>query len=233
VTTALEVIESALGLTNAVGVDQTLTADETADCLATLNDLIDSWSLERLTVYNSANETFNTVAGQAVYTIGPGGDWNTDRPIGITMTGYCTYQGVDFPVPNMTQEEYNSISIKTQQQQIVQRYLYVNDNPLGLVTLWPVPSEVVAMTFSTEGLLSVPALAATTLVFPPGYNRAFKYNLAVDLASLFGKNVPPAVAKIAQESLAAVKRANRTISVARFDSVLGQRPYGVSWQRGY
>lgn len=231
-TTALDVIESALALTNAVGVDQTLTADETADSLAALNDMIDSWSLDGLAVYNSANQTFSTVAGQAVYTIGTGGDWNTDRPIGISMTAYCTYTGVDFPVPNISQEEYNSISLKTQQQPIVQRYLYVNDNPLGLVTLWPVPSEVVSMTFSMDRLLATQATAATTLSFPPGYNRAFKYNLAVDLASIFGKPVPPAVAQIATQSLAAVMKANRTSPVARFDAVLVPRG-PVSWQRGY
>jgi len=232
VTTALDIIESALGLTNAVGVDQTLTAAETADCLARFNRMVDNWSTQDLAVYNSPNQTFATVAGQAVYTIGVGGDWNTDRPIGISVDAICTYQGVNFPVVNMTQEQYNNIVLPTQQQPIISRYLYVNDFPLAKVTLWPTPSEVVSMTFTMNRLLTGPATAATTISFPPGYEEAFEYNLAVRLAPLFGKTASDNVQRMANESLADVKRSNRTPAVAKFDAALAPRG-GVIWQRGY
>ena len=79
--TALDVITKALGLTNAVGIDQTLTASEAQLGLDAFNALLEEWSIEGLAVYAQANQTFNTVANQAVYTIGTGGNWATTRPI--------------------------------------------------------------------------------------------------------------------------------------------------------
>lgn len=231
-TTALDIIEAALHLTNAVGTDQTLTADEEADGLAIFNRMVDNWSTQDLAVFNTANQSFSTVAGQATYTMGTGGNWNTQRPIDLSVTAICTYQGVNFPVPNITQAEYNLISLPTQQQPIVSRYLYVNDYPLGLVTLWPVPSQVVTMTFTFNFLLSTAATASTTISFPPGYEEAFEYNLAVRLAPLFGKTASDSVQKMARESLGDVKRANRTPAVSRFDSVLSPARVAV-WQRGF
>src|SRR4051812_40459978 len=86
--TALQLIRDALGLTNAVGVDQTLTADETSDCLRVLNDLIEDWSTQNLAVYGLGDQTFNTIANQATYTVGAGADWVTNRPVRINEPAY-------------------------------------------------------------------------------------------------------------------------------------------------
>ena len=49
---------------------------------------------------------------------------------------------------------------------------------------------------------------ADKLSLPPGYMRALRFNLAVELASDFGIAVPTYVAKGARESKADVARAN-------------------------
>src|SRR5262245_35332100 len=113
-TTALEVIRGALGLSNAVGIDQTLTAQESTDCLAVFNDLLEIFNTKNLSVYGETNQTFNTVAGQATYTIGAGGDWNTTRPVRINDPAYAVVNGSSYPVFSMTQAEYNLITVKTQ-----------------------------------------------------------------------------------------------------------------------
>ena len=231
-TTALDVIQGALSLTNAVGVDQTLTSRETSDCLAVFNDLIEQWSIDGMMVYSLSNQSFSTVAGTATYTIGLGATWNVERPTSITMNAICTYQGVNFVVPSITQEEYNGIALPTQQQPIVSRYLYVNEFPYGIVTLWPVPSQVVTMTFSLDRNLSGAATAATVMSFPPGYNKAFKYNLAIDLAPIFGKTASDVVRQQATQSMADVKRSNRTSAVARYYSAIAPRWNG-GWYTGY
>lgn len=231
-TTALDLIRRGLNLTNAVGVDQTLTALETSDCLAKFNGMADSWNADSLAVYNTNYQTFNTVAGQASYTIGPTGNWVTTRPASIMSPAFCTYQGLDFPMWSMTQEQYNTISLKTQQQQIIERFLYINDITDGIVVLWPVPAAVTPVSFNFQTLLTGPATAATTIAFPPGYEEAFEYNLAVRLAPLFGKVASADVQQMAKESFALVKKSNRTSPTMFYDSALVTRN-AATWQRGY
>lgn len=235
-TTALTLIEDALGLTNAVGVDQTLTGDEADDGLRALNDLLEDWSTQSLAVFGQANQTFNTVVGQFVYTIGTGGNWNTNRPVRINDPAYSVINNVSFPCLSMTQAEYNLISNKTQTQQYPDRYLYVNENPLGLVTLWPAPSSVTPITLSMDRVLTQIAAITTTLVFPPGYYKAFKYALALELAPLFGKKIAdfPDVVGIAHTSLGNIKRANKKQRLMRCDPAFSDESAGgASWERGY
>jgi len=51
-------------------------------------------------------------------------------------------------------------------------------------------------------------LLSTTLAFPPGYLRAFKYNLACEIAAEFGVEPPPQVQRIAMTSKRNLKRIN-------------------------
>lgn len=225
--TALTIIEDALGLTNAVGVDQTLTADETSDCLRKLNDLIENWSTQTLAVYGQANQTFNTVATQATYTIGSGGNWATVRPVRIHEPAYATVSGVTFPYVSVNQAEYNLIDYKAQPgggTDDGQVYLYVNEYPLGLITLWPVPNAVIPITWTIDRVITQVATAATVLTFPPGYVDAFVNNLAVRLAPLFGKQASPDVKEAAKTSLADIKRANKQPVMLGYDvALLGNR----------
>lgn len=228
-TTALTLIEDALGLTNAVGTDQTLTADEVSDCLRVFNDVLEDWSTQRLAVYGQANQTFSTVAAQATYTIGSGGNWNTVRPERISEPAYATISGISFPYTSLTQAEYNLIAYKAQPgggTGTVQHYLYVNEYPLGLVTLWPVPDSIFSITFSIDRVLSQVASAATSITFPQGYAKAFKYTMGVELAPLFGKAASPAVVAIQKQSFANIKRANKQPVVLGYDvALLGGRNY--------
>lgn len=230
-TTAIDLITGAMRLIGVLAVGETPTADEADGALDALNDVLETWSTENLAVYGSSNATFNTVGGQAVYTIGPGGSWNADRPQDIN-DAYCTVQGVDFPVGIWGQEEYNSVGLKTMQQPIIERLLYVNENPLGKVTLFPVPSQAIPITLTMNRILtSVPTLA-TTMVLPPGYMLAIKHALAILLAPDYGRIVTQEVTDTAKMSKANIKRANKTKRVASFDSAL--LPDGPAiWQRGY
>lgn len=235
-TTALQIIEDALGLCNCVGVDQTPTADEVSDSLRAFNDLLEDWSTQNLAVWGNANQTFPTVAGQATYTIGPAGNWNTTRPANISDPAYSTIQGVTFPCISITQDAYNRIAVKAQPQQYPNFYLYVNDYPLGLVTLWPVPNAVTPITFSIDRLLTQITSAAAAITFPPGYAKAFKYCLGVELAPLFGKKIAnyPDVVAIYKETFGNVKRSNNKQRTMTFDPAYGDSTYGApDWFRGW
>lgn len=229
--TAGVLVKSAMRLGGAIATGETPTPDELTDGLAAFNDLLENWSTQNLAVFGNAVESFPTVVGQAVYTIGPGGNWNTVRPIRINDNSYCTFQGVDFPVGRIGQDEYNLIALKTQQQPIIEKLLYVNENPLGKITLWPVPAQIVTISLDSDRVLTSVADTATVISMPPGYLLAMKHALWILMAPDYGRTIPDAVLNVAQSSFAAIKRANKVKRVARFDAALvGDDP--VTWQSG-
>lgn len=230
--TAGVLVRRSMRLLGAIGTGETPTADEINDGLGSITDLLENLSLQNLAVYSSAVETFATIAGQALYTIGPGGNWNTNRPIRIAGDGICTFNGVDFPVSPMGQGEYDAIGLKTQQQPIVEKFLYVNDNPLGQVTLWPVPSGIVNIGLNTDRILTSVTDINTPMIFPPGYLLLLRYMLAILIAPDYGIPITPEISGVASKALADIKRANKVRRQSTFDGALVDSG-PVIWQRGY
>jgi hypothetical protein len=228
---AYDLIKGSMRLIGAIATGETPSADEANDGLNTLNDLLETWSTENLIVWGSDNETFATVAGQALYTIGPAGNFNTVRPIRVTGA-YCTFGGVDFPIQLIGPDEYNGIALKTQQQPIVEQLLYINDNPLGLIKLWPVPSQVIPIVLNNDRVLTQVASLATVMTFPPGHLIAMKHALAILLAPDYGVEPSSAVVAVATSTKANIKRANKIKRQATFDPALSSDEPAI-WQRGY
>lgn len=231
--TPLQLIREALGLSNAVGVDQTLTAQETTDCFVKFNDIQEDWSNQSLMMYAAANQSFLTIANQAMYTIGPGGNWNAIRPIRINSPAIATYQGVNFPVYPWDVATYNLVSLPNQPQPFPTNYVYENTFPLGQITLWPMPNDAITMTFSIDTVLGAAATAATQLSFPPGYRKLFVYQLCIECSPLFGKTAPPNVEKTFITTMANIKRANKRTPTSQFDPSLQGGTDAVIWQRGW
>lgn len=232
--TALDLIKGAMRLVGVIATGETPSPDEANDGLNTLNDLLETWTTENLSVYGELNESFNTVGGQgspaSPYTIGPSGNFNTVRPVRIAGA-YCTFNGVDFPIDLIGQDEYNLISLKTMQQPIVQKMLYVPENPLGKILLWPVPSGVIPLVMSTDRILTSVATLSTVIIYPPGYYIAMKHALAIMLAPDYGATPSVEVTTIATVTKANIKRANKQKRVARFDEALTSGD-PVIWQTG-
>jgi hypothetical protein len=86
--------------------------------------------------------------------------------------------------------------------------------------VYPVPLRPLEWHFVSIKELTQPAVLATTLSFPPGYLRAFKYNLACEIAAEFGVEPSPQVQRIAMTSKRNLKRINNP------DDVMAM-PYGI------
>jgi len=71
-----------------------------------------------------------------------------------------------------------------------------------------VPTRLLEWHFVSIEELTNPATLATTLAFPPGYLRAFAYNLAMEIAPEFGVEPSPQVQRIAMTSKRNLKRIN-------------------------
>lgn len=214
---AIDLIKTAMRLIGAIATGETPSAEETADGMRALNDVLERWSLESLAVYGSLPDVFATVTGQSTYTYGPGGNWNADRPVAIDNL-YTTVQGVDYPAAQWSLEEYNAVGIKSQRQPIVERWVFINDAPLAQVILWPTPSAGTPITIDAPRLLTQVAASSTTLTLPPGYASALQYAVAEELAPQYGS--PIDVSARARAAKALIKRANRTSRTMSFDPTL-------------
>lgn len=81
-TTALDLITGALRNINALESGETPNAQDANDALQVLNDLLESWTIEKLFVFSSTEQRFNFSPGTYQYTIG--------NPITGTFSGTVT-----------------------------------------------------------------------------------------------------------------------------------------------
>lgn len=213
----IDLIKTAMRLKGIIATGETPTADEITDGVRALNDVLEMWSTESYAVWGGSLQTFNTVAGQSTYTLGPGGNWNSDRPISLNH-GYTSWQGSDFPMKAWTLAEYMGVAVKTIRSQIPERFVFINDAPLASVILYPVPSQAMPITFDVPRILTQVAGPATVMTLPPGYARALQYAVAEELGPQYGS--PIDLGGAARASLAYIKRANRQSPIAAFDSTL-------------
>ena len=209
--------------------NETLTPTELADGLYTLQDMIDGWSLDNFMVNQHVNATYNLTAGLATYTLGVGGTMNGPRPSAI-RSGYTTLNGVDFPLLSIGDAEYNAITFKTSQSSYPQVVHIDGGYPFQNVTFWPAPVGNMTATFSVEVDLAQPVTLATSMSFAPGYLKAMRYNLAIELAAEFSVPVPDAVRQIAVDTIANLKIINLPDDVLEFDPAwsngFGGLPFG-------
>jgi hypothetical protein len=83
-TTAHDLITGALTMLGVLGTGQTLEAADATNGLRVLNELVDSWGTQRLTMPFLARTVVPLVSGQASYTIGVGGDIDMPQPAEIS-----------------------------------------------------------------------------------------------------------------------------------------------------
>ena len=218
--TALDLITRSMRLINALAAGEQPTPEDANDALETLNELIDGWSTQSLAVYSTNNDEFTTTPGKARYTYGAGGDINAQRPIFVN-DAYCIRQGVTTFVRVIDITEYNTIPLKGTSQPLVERLLYTNLFPFGQIDLWPVPSEAVTIGITSGRVIAdVPDLQ-TSIALPPGYLRALRYNLAVDLWPEYANKITDIdqIREIARKSLGNIKVANQDQSEMDYSSV--------------
>lgn len=80
-TTTRQLLTGALRLINAIGTNEEPSSSDMDVALESLNALMDSKSNELLNIHTITPFMFSLVPGQFKYTLGPGGDWDTVRPM--------------------------------------------------------------------------------------------------------------------------------------------------------
>ena len=218
-------------LIGALGTGETPTSAEAADSLLVLNQMLDSWLAERLMAFSILIEEFPLTAGVGTYTMGPGGNFNTLRPVSIDRVSIVwlsnPLQPLELPIPYLTDWDWQNVPVKNIQTSLPSAVYDDGQFPLRNLTFWGLPSgQVNVRIYSWQQLRQFPDLT-TDITFPPGYSEALRYNLAVRLiAEMPGEYSQVTVSvtqQLATDSLARVKSINTPIIQLFCDPALAGR----------
>ena len=207
--TAGEQINRALRLLGVLAEGETPSASVSQDSLMALNQMIDSWNTERLSTFVTQDQVFTWPAGFIARDLGPSGDFVGNRPILLDdATYYKAPNGVSYGIKFINQQQYDGIAVKTVTYTYPQ-VAWVNMGfPDVTITVYPKPTQDLEWHFVSVQELDRPADLSTIMYYPPGYLRAFTYNLAMEIAPEFGVEPSPQVARIAMTSKRDLKRIN-------------------------
>ena len=226
------------------------------DNLVALNQMIESWNTERLAVFCTQDQTYYWEPGFRTRTLGPTGDFvyilgtQSETPI---VTQGDDYIGVDdattqrpillddstffrdpttnvaYGIKFINQLQYNNIAVKTVQSTYPQVMFVNNTFPNITLSVYPVPSRMLEFHFISVQPLANPTTLETNLEFPPGYLRAFRYNLALELAPEFGMEPSTQVRRIAMYSKRDLKRINnpRDVMAMPYSIIARRNRYNI------
>jgi len=182
----------------------------------------------------------DTVASTDVCTVSSNWDTNPDatttyeiearRPQRIHAAFTRDSDNQDFPISvGLTNEEW-SLICKKSLSTTYPNYLYYRESyPRGEINLYPAPGAGLTLYLQVWDFLTRPGALTSTVVFPPGYERAFIFNLAVDMAPMFGVEPSPTVQKMAVDSKAALQSLNQKYEAMCLDVPVGRRVNYRQW----
>jgi hypothetical protein len=233
---ALSIITDALVDLGVCRPGATLSASDGELGLRVLNNFIGALSTQRLSFPFTDREVFAVVANQGTYTIGPGGNFSTVRPMNITGAGRlypatsATVGPLEVRVDVLTDDAYDAIAFKSMRsaQWTSVHYTPTVTGGLGTVELWPVPDTAVNSLVLYRGdAIQGFANLTTFYDFPPGYYEMLQFNIEKRLCRSYGlaREWGALDDALASESLRLVKRQNFRLVDAALDGTLGGGRY--------
>lgn len=198
------------------------------------NRMLSGWSQRgNLFIPIIARERFDLVANQGgpdnPYTIGNGGDFDTDRPsnqnslVSANLILTATSPEVRVPLGIYTYQSYdaNKIPDMSNSQPTGLYYNPTYQANLGSIYLWPVPD---VNTNDLELFLqkSVAQFGDLTTVYylPESAQDAITYQLALRMQGTWGKTLQQEDVRLAAETLGVFKRSNAKLSDLSNDAYL-------------
>jgi len=232
-TTAADQINGALRLLGVLAEGETPSAETSQDALSALNQMIESWSIERLSVFSTIDQVVEWQPNALSATLGPSGTLtpvdplvSLVRPVNVDDATYFVdpSTGISYGIKIINQQQYDGIAVKTVTSTYPQVMFINMTYPDIEIYVYPKPTRLLHFHMISAEVLTQPANLATTLAFPPGYLRAFRYNLACELAPEFGVEPSRQVQRIAMSAKRNLKRINSPEDVMSIPySIVGTR----------
>ena len=196
-----EIIQGAMRKLGVYSSGEQPTAAETADALDQVNRMLYNWSVQANGAHSITTEGFDLVVDQGEYTYGPGGDFDSIRPVKILSCWVRNADDVDSILPGTTHEDWASIEEKTESGS-PKLFLYNPSFPLASIKLWPVLDAIDSdkVWFQTVKPLNQYSHSTDDLDLPPEYEEAIEWNLAAKIAPEYIGELTSVIAVMAQKT---------------------------------
>jgi len=112
--TANDQINGALRLLGVLAEGETPSAATSQDALTALNQMIDSWNTERLSIFSTQDQVFSWPPNVLSRTLGPSGDFVGNRPVLIDDATYFRdpANNISFGIKIINQQQYDGIATR-------------------------------------------------------------------------------------------------------------------------
>jgi hypothetical protein len=197
--TITEVITDALEITGIKSPHDALTTEWGDIGLRRINSILDGWNVDKTRGYAVQELEFPLVADQDVYTVGVGGDFDTERPVKIEYAYVVDSSDVKHRISILDYQTFHQMQYQKIQSSYPYYMWYNPKSPLGEISFYPTPINGYTIHFDVYFGFAPYADGTDTLSVPQGYERLLTYQLAVELCSHRGKTVPPLVYKVYKE----------------------------------
>lgn len=207
-------------------------SDELQDAYLIFQQMVDDWSLSKGLVVET-HESFetNTVGAASSYTIGSGGDLNTAWPIRILDCRARDAGNTETTITVVGLDQWSSVPVKNVVQ--IPSYVYYKPAyPLGTLYFDKIWLDNYTMKLVTwKEITALPSLNSA-LAYAPGYERALRLNLELELCPAFERPVSAVTATLAASAKRKIKRMNHTPIHSRVDDGLLPRRRGYNIDAG-
>lgn len=143
--TAIELITGSLRMIGELSPGQMPSASDAQAGLELLNAILESWELQRRKVYVIDELRFPLTSDKGTYTMGPGGEFDSYRPVKIQAANIIYSEtsdpldGVSHPLQLINSKDFADIADKGMTALRPLRLYNDNDFPLLNINLWPIP----------------------------------------------------------------------------------------------
>lgn len=169
-----------------MGIRDTTNATRMAEAVTALNNMLSSWD-ESLLI--NTTESLTLTAGDAEYSIGDGGDFDTVRPIRIESAFIRDSANYDYELDvYYSREEFNRLEEKNTDGR-PSALLYELEYPLGKIYFDSEPESAETLYLTSKKPLQPYTALTDTILQPFEWEKAMIYNLAVDLAPEYNQQL--------------------------------------------
>lgn len=230
--TVLDILNQAALLCSMRASGEIMDAALGQDLLIVLNQLIDSWNIESLMIYQIDRQVFPLQHHVQTYSVGPGGDYNMVRPVRLDDVNWLDdsqFYPLELPLHAMSEDEYHNLAVRSVPSVMPTQFYYDQAYPLATLFFWPLPTVTRKVVLFAWHPWDRNNVLTTQIAMPPGYERMLVSNLAVEFSQQPGARLSPQTLQIAQESKAMVQSQNVDVGVLTVDFPMGRPRAGFNY----